>query len=149
MHAAERWRGRLLTLEAMAMLITARILVACVPLARWRSTLGEPTHLQDQVANLCVDNRPAHALARAVTRAARRLPGENRCLPQAMSLQWMLHRRGLGGMLLIGVRPGSSRGGIDDLHAWIVRGDEALLGATEDRHRAVFAAIYPPRQAGR
>ena len=141
MHAAERWRGRAATLEAIAWVAVARILVARVPLARWRGTLGAPAQPDPGDPHLrLAGNLGARRLARAVGRAAERLPGESACLPQAMALQWMLGCRGLSAMVVLGVRPAQHRGGIDDLHAWVVRDGEVLIGALAALPYPVYAA---------
>ena len=138
------WRGRWNTLEAMAGLVVARLLIARVPFGRWRPWLGTPSVPETAAAfgdpGLRRDDNVApRRLAQAVLRAAGRLPGETRCLPRAMALQWMLRRREMGGVLHIGVLPGSARGSLDDLHAWVTRSGEVLIGADERPHHALFA----------
>ena len=138
------WRGRGATLEAMAWLVVARLLIARVTFGRWRGWLGVSTvpEVGDRALRLA-DNLPRRRLARAVERAAARLPGENLCLPQAIALQWMLRRRALGGILHIGVLPGWERGSLDDLHAWVTCFGEVLIGADAKPHRPLFAAANP------
>lgn len=144
MRAADRWRGRAATLEAMLLLALARLLVARVPLARWRASLGGPAAPEPGDPAVHRDgNLAARRLSRAVARAADRLPGDSRCLPQAMALQWLLRRRGLGAVLHIGIRPERARGGLDDLHAWVVRDGEILIGAGAEPHHPVLA-VGPP-----
>ena len=131
-------------MEAVAWLALARLLVAHVRFGRWRPWLGTPVAPQAGDATLRLDiNLAQRRLARAVVRAAGRLPGESRCLPQAMALHWMLRRRGLGGVLHVGVLPGEARGTLDDLHAWVTRGGEVLLGADDKPHAALYAAGNP------
>jgi hypothetical protein len=91
-------------------------------------------------------NLGARRRARAVVRGAARLPGGSRCLPRAMALQWLLARRGLGGVLHLGVRPGDRRGGLDDLHAWVTREGEVLIGASDEPHRAIYATSFAAHQ---
>jgi len=124
----------------MALVALARVLVAYVPLGRWRRTLGTaaPPDIGDPALHLAT-NLPARRLARAVERAAVRLPGESLCLPKAMALQWMLRRRAMDGMLVIGVRSGQERGRLDDLHAWVVSRGEFLIGATKALHHPIYA----------
>jgi hypothetical protein len=143
LRAAERWRARRFTLEAMLWLLAARVLVALVPLARWRRTLGRPVP-PERAGSTGGGSSPdlrACQLAKAVQRAALRLPGQSLCLPQAMALQWMLRVRGIGATLLIGVLPGSRSGGIDDLHAWVVRHGELLIGQTAEIHVPIYSAV--------
>ena len=138
------WRGRWATAEAMVWLILARLLIARVAFGRWRRWLGTPVALQADDPRLHLDaNLAQRRLARAVDRAAGRLPGESRCLARAIALHWMLRRRVMGGVLHIGVLPGSDRGSLDDLHAWVTRLGEVLIGASDRPHRALFATANP------
>ena len=142
------WRGRWATAEAMAWLILARLLIARVPFGRWRRWLGTPVVPPTDDPRLHLDaNLAQRRLARAVERAAGRVPGESRCLARAMALHWMLRRRAMGGVLHIGVLPGSNRGSLDDLHAWVTRLGEVLIGASDQPHRALFAAANPAERS--
>lgn len=139
-----RWRARGATLEAMVGLGVARLLIARVRFGRWRAWLGVPVAAEAGDPALWLDDNLARRrLARAVARGAARLPGESRCLAQAMALQWMLRRRGLGGVIHLGVLPGDQRGGLDDLHAWVTHANEVLVGAGDEPHRPLFAAANP------
>ena len=141
-----RWRARGATLEAMVWLAVARLLIARVPFGRWREWLGVRVAPEPGSPALWLDdNLSRRRLARAVVRGAARLPGESRCLAQAMALQWMLRRRGLGGVIHLGVLPGDKRGGLDDLHAWVSHANEVLVGASEEPHCPLFAAANPER----
>ena len=142
-------RARMTTLEAIAWLALARLLVRWVRFGRWRRALGRPAVPPTFVPGARRDlNLSARRLARAVERAAARLPGESRCLPQALALHWMLRRRGMDGVLVIGIRPGTSRGGLDDLHAWVAREGEVLIGASDEPHHALLAAANPSDAGG-
>ncbi|HUQ14233.1 MAG TPA: lasso peptide biosynthesis B2 protein [Novosphingobium sp.] len=146
MRARERWAARAVTLEAAALLIVARGLVRWVPFGRWRHGLGRPVTPEtgDDTLRLA-RNLTARRLARAVERGAARLPGESKCLPRAIALHWLLVQRGLGATLVIGVTPGARRGGLDDLHAWVVREGEVLIGASAGPHVPLFAATKAVR----
>ena len=144
MAGDSRWRARGATLEAMAWLIAARVLIARVRFGRWRGWLGAPVAAEPGDPRLRIEeNLPRRRLARAVMRGAARVPGECRCLAQAMALQWMLRRRGLGGVIHLGVLPGDKRGGLDDLHAWVTHANEVLVGASDEPHCALFVAANP------
>lgn len=101
------------------MLLTARLLVAAVPFARWRGTLGAPVDGHGTV----VEGEPPGLgpVLAAHRRALLRLPLPFKCLPRSMALHWMLRRRGVASTLAIGALPrrGRGRGHIDDLHAWV------------------------------
>jgi hypothetical protein len=141
MAGESSWRGRGATLEAMVALSIARLLIAWVPFGRWRRWLGAPAAPENPDPQLRLDaNLARRRLARAVERGAGRLPGQSRCLARAVALQWMLRRRGLGGVIHLGVRPEGKRGGLDDLHAWVSRSGEVLIGASDEPHSSLYAA---------
>lgn len=118
-------------------LLVAWLLIRFIPFGRWRGSMGK----------LCPQNHAGpegfsvtgedHYLARVVERAALRLPLEMKCLPRAMALHWILRRRGRPSTLLIGVRPGAVRGGLDDLHAWVDLGRQTLIGASAETYRVL------------
>ena len=147
------WRARAQVAEAIAALVAARLIIATVPLARWRGALGrqvDPASLakaEPLPANLTA-NLAARRLARAVDRGAERLPGETRCLARALALHAMLRRRRIGATLLIGVRPRAERGSLDDLHAWVLRHGETLNGGADTCHVPLVGfSTEPPNAA--
>lgn len=124
-------RWRLLVVEALLMLAAARLLVACLAFGRWRGWLGSMVPGPASGSG-CGDDR---LLAKAIGRAAARLPGKTKCLPRAMGLYWMIRRRQRPAQLVIAVLPGTARGGLDDLHAWVECGDEIMIGALDQPFR--------------
>lgn len=127
-HRPDAW-PRLRVAEATALLIAARLLVWLVPMRFWRGSLGRAvTDSPDQPVS---GKRPAlglRRLSRAVARAAQHLPGTSKCLPQAMAMQWMLRRRGIGSALVFGILPANQRDHADALHAWVEIGDTVVIG---------------------
>jgi GNAT superfamily N-acetyltransferase len=123
LSAARPWQRRARTVEAIALLLLARILVAVVPFARWRGRLGwsgEASTAQFELARL---------LAAHVEFAAARLGLPLKCLPRAMALSWMLRRRGIAHRLIVAARPQAERDGVADaLHAWVECRGETVLG---------------------
>lgn len=67
----------------------------------------------------------ARRLGRAVTRALAMIPGDTRCLMQALVLVRILQRRGISTTLVIGVR--TTPGFI--AHAWVEYGGQPVLAA--------------------
>lgn len=126
-------RWRLLVAEALVLLAVARLLVAGLPFGWWRYLLGPVAAAASDFQATDGDRR----LAKAVERASQRLAGQNKCLPQAMALHWMLRRRRRPAQLVIAVLSGAQRGGVDDLHAWVAYGDEILIGALDQPFHAV------------
>lgn len=100
----------------------ARLLVRHARFGSWRGRLGLAGSA-DPAQELM-----AQRLAHHVERAASRLPGISKCLPQAMALSWMLRRRGIAHRIALLVRPETLRGGADDLHAMVYCGNHTVLG---------------------
>ena len=66
-------------------------------------------------------------ISTAVRRAARYLPGEHRCLAQALACQIMLSQLGRPGTVVIGLRP-NHQSSTWDSHAWLVTDEGIILG---------------------
>ena len=113
-----RWR----TAQALVLLLLARAMVRCLRFAVWRARLG-----WSGAADL-TQEQLAQQLGRHVERAAARLPGTSKCLPQAMALSWMLRSRRVPHRLELMVRPQQARGGLDDLHAMVRCNRRTVLG---------------------
>ena len=106
----------------MARLCWAQLLVAWVPFAHWRETLGSTVHHQPPSVER------ARQLAADVEWAATKLPFVTKCLPRAMALSWMLRRRSLCHTVVIAVRRGQLRHSTDALHAWVEIDGQIVLG---------------------
>lgn len=123
-------QSRLRTLEAVALLPVARFMVDVVPLKYWRASLGTivAKSLLPETARIdqAVGRHPAF-LARKVERAARILPFSTKCLPRAVTLQWMLKRRGIAAHLVIAMQKGTKHSP-HLYHAWVEMGGEMLIG---------------------
>lgn len=127
-------------LEAALALLLARLLVECVPMRYWRhclDTAPEPAGATESRADA---QRLAQTLARIVRKVARRAPFRAKCLPRAMTAQWMLRRRGLGSRLVFGARRGEVATRALQYHAWLIVAGECVIGGRE----AETYAVLPP-----
>ena len=121
-RALEAWDRRLL-IEASVLLGCARLAVKLLPfsvIARWLGTHQRetpPTQLEEATA-------VARRVGRAVTVAARNLPWESVCLPQAIAAKVMLNRRQVASTLYLGVARESGL----KAHAWLRTGDVVVTG---------------------
>lgn len=140
--AAEPRRGplgsRLDTLEAMVLLIVARALIGCVRFERWRHLLGRPVATVSAGGAEWIDRYYARVLSRALSH----LPFKFKCLPAAMALHWMLHRRKRPSQIVLAALPREARVGRDDLHAWTELGGEVLIGQLEANHYPLIRFGY-------
>ncbi len=151
---------RLLTLEAMGWLCLARLLIGFMRFERWRHWLGSTAHAPTPVSTSVLDSvsatvfasdnaapRMAHYLARVIERANNHLPRPVKCLPQAMALHWMLHRRNFATQIVIAALPAGYRKGRDDLHAWVETSGEILIGESDLPHRPMVRFEFPAATA--
>lgn len=118
---ALRGPDRLLVCEAILTLGLARLIVLTVPLriqAPWLSRAPQTYTCDDELVL---------RIRRAVTTAARNVPWNAVCLPQAMAAKAMLARRGCGSAFHLGATLDAQ--GKLTAHAWLVAGDTVVVGA--------------------
>lgn len=140
MPGASVWRHRLRVAEAALLLLLAREIVARMPFDRWRrwfGTAASPTEPHSAALDPASTLR-GRRVARAVGQAAYHLPGDFKCLPQAMAVCWMLRRRAIPASMVFGVADARSRGSLHDLHAWVSSGSDVIIGKGEKIHNPVL-----------
>lgn len=116
-------RDRALALEAACLLALASLLLVLLPfrhIARWLGNLNGEMEAE-------TDPAVASAIGRAVERAARHLPWQPLCLPQALAARSMLQRRAIPSTLHFGMRlEGDDR--TMRAHAWVTTGATGVVG---------------------
>ena len=115
------WTDKGLVIEAVLWLAIARVIVLATPFRRVARRLENMPGSAECDAALCLRVR------RAITIAARNVPWDAVCLPQAMAAKAMLARRGHASVLHLGV--GHDPDGKFIAHAWLVAGDTIVVGA--------------------
>ena len=116
---------RRLILEATIILAASRIVVLTVPfrfIARWVSRMPE---------NGACDEALRGQVRQAITIAAKNVPWNAVCLPQAMTAKVMLARRGCGSSFHLGA--GFDEKGKFVAHAWLVANGDIVVGAAGTR----------------
>ena len=116
-----RCADRFLVCEAIVTLALARLIVLTVPfrlMAPWLSRAPQ-TDACDAALVLRV--------RKAVTAAARNVPWNAVCLPQAIAAKAMLARRGCGSSIYLGANLNAQ--GKLTAHAWLVAGGTVVVGA--------------------
>ena len=73
----------------------------------------------------------------AIGVAARLLPWKPMCLPQAVTAQWMLHRRGIASTLYLGTDPNNEYAA----HAWVRAGRILVTGGDDPRRYTVVSTF--------
>jgi hypothetical protein len=104
-------RDRFLICEAAVMLAAARLCALTVPLrvlAKWLSRMPDAA---------VSDPELVARVGKAIGMAARHVPWNAVCLPQAMAAKAMLVRRGQGSAFHLGATIGKD--GRPDAHAWL------------------------------
>jgi hypothetical protein len=124
---------RRLFIEAAGALTIAGLLLRIFPFARLSRRLG--THMaespEDEAPSLTAT---AGRVQWAVETAARILPWNPVCLPQAVAATRMLQRRGIASTLYLGIDPAADY----DAHAWVRVGDVIVTGGpSPDRFSVV------------
>jgi hypothetical protein len=112
---------RILVCEAILALALARLIILSVPFrfsARWLSRAPQTTSCDESLLL---------RVRQAVTIAARNVPWNAVCLPQAMAAKAMLARRGCGSSLHLGADFNAQ--GKLIAHAWVVAGGTVVVGA--------------------
>lgn len=87
------------------------------------------------------DKALAQRIARAIPRAAGRVPWRSDCFVQALAAQYWLAQSGIGSELHIGVRtdvPGGFAA-----HAWLRHGDLTVTGGDFSAYQPVFSPKTP------
>ena len=116
-------RRRALLVEAVAGLLAARLALIFVPFPRLAGRIGTvvpPTDPRAAQAKALMTDREtllAEDIGWAVTRAARYVPFDAVCLPQAMAARVMLRRRGVASVMHFGAARGDNSP--LDTHAWL------------------------------
>lgn len=114
---------RALLVEAVFGLSMAGLLVRAVRFARLAPRLGR--HMAESPpASDAIATAQARRIQWAVDAAARHLPWRPVCLPQAVTAQWMLRRRGIASTLYLGVDPAAGY----HAHAWVRAGSVIVTG---------------------
>ena len=126
---------KIATLEAIALLLYAKLLISSVPPRRWRSRFGAVAQSGNEaVADLGTVRRTRLAIIRALNN----VPGSPNCLPQALAARWMLERRGITGSLYLGTQ--RDEAGTPRFHAWFKVGDEWVTGLCDE---AEYTLLVP------
>lgn len=129
---ALRFKDRLLHFEAIIALLLAWVMVFILPFWCCRRLFGGITTVSSSFAtNLTTEQRVrARIMAGRMRKIANRMPWQSTCLVRALAGRLLLMRRRIpGGTVRFGVKM-NERGGVD-AHAWLILGDEILLGADE------------------
>lgn len=124
-------RERALLVEAALLLPAVEVTQKLLPFQRWRRLLTRP-HVR-------AVRRPAptapRAVADAVERARRWVPGAYRCLPVAYATHILLARHGHASQIHVGVS--HDRDGKVEAHAWVVCEGRIIVGDLPDLGRFV------------
>ncbi len=133
---------RLASFEALAALAVAQALVRLVPPRRWRARFGAVAG-NDQPDRIDAANLTTIRIVRlAIARAARNLPTDPNCLPQALAARRMLDRRGIRSSLFLGTSRSADAG--PRFHAWLKVGGEWVTGMCDESRYALLV----PADAG-
>lgn len=122
--------------EAVLLCTMAGVLVKLVPFRRLAPRLGR--HMAVSPPEAEEGQRTGAArVGWAISVAAQHLPWRPVCLPQAITAQWMLRRRGIPSTLYLGADP--ARG--YDAHAWVRAGTTIVTGGPREERYTVVSSF--------
>jgi len=128
--------ARLMTLEAAVVLMGAALALKLVPfrrVVRWGGfRASEPPPGKQSSLPARHPGSPGQ-VGHAVQRAARHLPLNLLCLPQALAAQWMLRRRGIASTLHFGMAKSSEGECPMQAHAWLTVAGLGVVGIAASR----------------
>ena len=113
---------KLASIEAMALLVLTKLLVARVPPRLWKERFAGIAAQDSAQADIATVRR----VRLAIQRALGSVPGSPNCLPQALAAHWMLKRRDIDARLYLGTMQDET--GALQFHAWLKVGDEWVTG---------------------
>lgn len=134
---------RLLCLEAALALSLARLLLALLPLRLLVGWTMAPQARQDGAVTDARRLGRARRVRLGLALMAPRLPWHSNCLTQALAGRWMLRRRGLAGVIHVGVHRHT---GVLAAHAWLTWGDQTVCGGGEAPAFQTIARFQGRRQ---
>ena len=115
-----------LLIEAAVLLPAARAVIQWVPI-RWYAPLLLGRHLAELPrGEVAADEARLRRVAWAARVVSDVMPWRNKCFALAMTVKWMLARRGVASVLYLGARTLENRG--FRAHAWLRCGDLYLTG---------------------
>lgn len=127
---------RLHLAEAIALCTLASVLLRVLRFRRLAPRLGR--HMAESpVQHDAATIEQVAEVRWAVGAAARHLPWKPVCMPQAVTAQWMLRRRGIPSTLYLGADP--ARG--YDAHAWVRSGAVIVTGGPRQERFAVVSSF--------
>jgi hypothetical protein len=133
------WAARILLIEAWLHLGLARLALRVVPFRLISRRLGPQRGPVDLPTSSGVVPVAAQGVTRAIGIMSRHTPWESACLAQAIAGKFMLQRRGVPSLLVLGTRKDDA--GNLTAHAWLRVGDGIALGGSEQGSYAVLAAF--------
>jgi hypothetical protein len=134
-----------LLLEAAVELARASMELVLLPSDRIVPRLGDHAGSPEPPVGPAQSGAAARVGA-AVAAAARRLPWRPTCLRQAVAAGRMLHRRGIGSRIHLGV---AAEPGALAAHAWVTVGGRVVLGGRGAERFTAVAAFTPGPAASR
>lgn len=125
-----------LFLQACAYLFTTKACIKCCSFKTVTKLFGLKAHTLSAPSELSIP-QPLPPVSIAVRRAAKYLPGEYVCLPQAIAGMLMLKSQNQAPLLILGVRTDPSKS--LKAHAWLVSQKSILLGGSFKDYESLAA----------
>lgn len=121
--------------EALVLCTGASIILRVSRFSRVAARLGR--HMAESPQEQPPNRARVQRVKWAIGVAARLLPWKPVCLPQAVTAQWMLHRRGIQSTLYLGTDPNNQYAA----HAWVRAGRIVVTGGDDPRRYTVVSTF--------
>lgn len=121
--------------EALVLCTVASIMLRVLRFSRVAARLGR--HMAESPHGQPPNRARVQRVKWAIGVAARLLPWKPVCLPQAVTAQWMLHRRGIQSTLYLGTDPANQYAA----HAWVRAGRIVVTGGDDPRRYTVVSTF--------
>lgn len=129
------FRGRLRTLQAIVLLVVARVLLQWIPFRFFSPLLGMHM-LESPILAVVGQGRVIADVCRSVDAATALVPWAATCLTRAVAIKLMLERRHCRSTIYLGIAMSNER---LLAHAWLRAGDLVVSGAQNAKSFAPVA----------
>lgn len=133
------WAKRVALIEAAVSLACARLVIVLVPFRHVAALLGTPQLESSARPSTGEETGRINQVRWSITVAARHVPWEAVCLPQAMAGKWMLKRRGVISTLYLGVKRSEAR---MQAHAWLRAGETIVTGGQDSPQHFTVVSCF-------
>ena len=134
-------QGKVLFLEAYYTLAITRISIMWVPFKKLTRNFSHQKTPSSLPLLYPVDKVLALDIKKAIKQATSYTPWESSCLIQSLTAHKMLKKRGISGVIYIGVKRDKNEQKKIQAHAWVQTGEYVITGEKESKSFAIVSVF--------